>query len=1018
MTANKNQVGWRFFRYCSEGRVIQISLLLLAMVSTPAVQAQWQAPPDAPDPACAGIGWVQDEQGAIYTAVPDPGYPITSFTLFRWTKCGGWQVIGGVGSSIGAEVGAAAMFAKGSDIYFAGSFDETEQVDQGTVIPTVNITKFNVDTGTWSAVGDNSMAIAVTCLCVDSANKVYVGTGLSSQPGTLNLNEFLVWDGSIWSAVGGGVWDSVLTRYQIGITALATDGTSVYVAGSFDHGQHGPLHTPSLMKWDGSSWKDMGTWPQLQPPVFNYYKNNAGDDPVIRSIAISGNEVWVTGVFTGPCQTCIPTPPPVNLARFDANGGGEILPYTDTDTGPDRTQGGDQLITVGGTVYFAGAFTSVAGQTAYGFAQYANGSWQSISGNGADLLTSDGYEWVPATGAYISADANAVYLVGDIMQAGTVSCDGTIRWLLNDSTEPFSSCDVTLGPGSYSPNGFSFPVYGQPGSGWQAESSTDDVNWQPVRSPFTLWGGSSVFTDSDPFPNQYTFYSVFNNCCQGPVMAFTQVGADASAWWPLDDNATEVAGGLNGTLDGTAGFTTGAIGLGMTTSTKPSGVTVPDAADLDFGVGADFSIDCWIQPQNAITSYGVMEILSKRLVSGGLTEGYELCVANGQVVFQMSSTMNSPLSAGWTGPDLRDGAWHHVAVTVQRSSGSGGIIYVDGSVIATFNPTSQSGSLGTTASLLLGMHPDPNLDCNFRGGIDEAAMYNRVLSATEVQTLHNKGTRPASGLVAWWRLEGDMTDSAGANNGSLAGSLEFASSEVSDGLLLSAKPAGVTVADAPALNFGSGVDFTLETWIQPQQATTSYGVMEMLSKRLVSGGATEGYELCVANGQVVFQMSSTMNSPLSAGWTGPDLRDGAWHHVAVTVQRSSSTGGTIYVDGAVIATFNPTSQSGSLATSAPLLIGEHPDPSLDCNFRGGIDEPTLYAEALTALQIKSIYLAGKTGKYRSMGNNLVLAQQAWEIPSATMQVALLSASPTNGAAAAPIQEVSAPTYATNGVSGQ
>ncbi len=297
-------------------------------------------------------------------------------------------------------------------------------------------------------------------------------------------------------------------------------------------------------------------------------------------------------------------------------------------------------------------------------------------------------------------------------------------------------------------------------------------------------------------------------------------------------------------------------------------------------------------------------------------------------------------------------------------------------------------------------------------------MYNRVLSATEVQTLHNRGTRPASGLVAWWKLEGDTTDSAGAHNGSLVGSLEFASSEVSDGLLLSAKPAGVTVSDAPALNFGSGVDFTLETWIQPQHANTSYSVMEMLSKRLVSGGSTEGYEFCVVNGQVVFQMSATMNSPLSAGWTGPDLRDGVWHHVAVTVQRSSSSGGTIYVDGEPIVAFDPTSQSGSLATSAPLLIGEHPDPSLDCNFRGGIDEPTLYAEALTALQVKSIYLAGKTGKYRATGNNMVLAQQSWEVPSTSLQAAVMSASSTNCVPAVPVQEVSAPTYATNGVSAQ
>ena len=138
--------------------------------------------------------------------------------------------------------------------------------------------------------------------------------------------------------------------------------------------------------------------------------------------------------------------------------------------------------------------------------------------------------------------------------------------------------------------------------------------------------------------------------------------------------------------------------------------------------------------------------------------------------------------------------------------------------------------------------------------------------------------------------------------------------------------------------------------------------MEMVSKRIVSGGATEGYELCLANGQVVFQMSATLSSPLSAGWVGPDLRDTHWHHVAVTVQRNSTTGGNIYVDGQVICNFNPTSQSGSLSTSAPLLIGMHPDPSLDCNFRGGIDELAMYGRALTAAEIGAIYNTGSKGK--------------------------------------------------------
>lgn len=436
------------------------------------------------------------------------------------------------------------------------------------------------------------------------------------------------------------------------------------------------------------------------------------------------------------------------------------------------------------------------------------------------------------------------------------------------------------------------------------------------------------------------------------------------SWWTFEANTTDVMGTNDGAPVRSVSTTQAVVNGGLNLSGKPAGATINTADDLNFGSGVDFSIDAWVNPALANTSYGVMELVSKRLAPNNYqTQGYELCLVNGKVVFQMASVLGSPLSAGWTGSDLRDGLWHHVAVTVQRSLANGGKIYVDGNLLVTFDPTSQSGSLATSAPLLIGMHPLTSLDCNFRGGVDEVALYSRALTVAEVQTLHNLGTRPSVGLVGWWPLEGDATDVSGAaHTGAITSTLAPCLGEVGFGYSISGKPGGVTVSDAADLNFASGVDFSLELWVQPQVATTSYGVMEMASKRIVSGGQTKGYELCLVNGQVVFQMSATMGSPLSAGWTGPDLRDGHWHHVAVTVQRGSTSGGQIYVDGVLIASFNPTSQQGDLSTTASLLMGLHPDSSLDGNFRGNMDEVSLYRRALSAAEVGATYAAGPCGK--------------------------------------------------------
>ena len=86
---------------------------------------------------------------------------------------------------------------------------------------------------------------------------------------------------------------------------------------------------------------------------------------------------------------------------------------------------------------------------------------------------------------------------------------------------------------------------------------------------------------------------------------------------------------------------------------------------------------------------------------------------------------------------------------------------------------------------------------------------------------------------------------------------------------------------------------------------------------------SHGYTLSLRNGKLGFQISDSLDAPM-LDWeqNGQDLRDGLWHHVAATVQRASTNGVQLYVDGQVIATFDPTPASGidlwpSAATAAP-----------------------------------------------------------------------------------------------------
>ena len=218
-----------------------------------------------------------------------------------------------------------------------------------------------------------------------------------------------------------------------------------------------------------------------------------------------------------------------------------------------------------------------------------------------------------------------------------------------------------------------------------------------------------------------------------------------------------------------------------------------------------------------------------------------------------------------------------------------------------------------------------------------------------------------SGLVALWSGEGNGNDSAGRNNATVPRGVTYVPARVGRGYKLNGRnqrsdTPRIIVPDAPDLNFDANQDFSITAWIKAERAVTDYGVMDIVDKRIASGGTAEpnGYELCLLNGQITCQMRLQ-----NFGMIGPDLRDGRFHHVAWTMSRNSATGGNLYVDGAVVATFDPTPYPGTLVNGEPLRIGNHSAVTINCFFTGIIDEVGIYNRALSSSEIKVIYTEQK-----------------------------------------------------------
>jgi hypothetical protein len=431
------------------------------------------------------------------------------------------------------------------------------------------------------------------------------------------------------------------------------------------------------------------------------------------------------------------------------------------------------------------------------------------------------------------------------------------------------------------------------------------------------------------------------------------------SWWRAEGNGNDAVNGNTAVLINGTGFTNGEVGQGFSFDGVNDELIVSNSPTINIGTN-DFSIEGWIKAFPNSTAYNLNTIIDKRF---NQTIGYEFTLESGSLHLRLSSTPGSDGTGGTEGPDLRDGTFHHVAVSVTRSSSTGIVFYVDGAAVGAADPTSQQGSLSNSAVMVIGEH-SAGLNTYFDGVIDELSLYGRALSIAEIQSIYAAGAAgkcvsapppncvtPPFGMVSWWRAEGNANDSADGNNGVLQGGATFAPGEVGQAFSFNGTNASIQVADAPNLRFTNAM--TVEAWIFPNR----WGghTREIVSKW--EGGSEQRSYDCnlTVDGRFNCGISPDGTSSATGVSSTNTIPTNAWSHVAAVYDGVSLS---LYVNGQFDSAV--ALATGIFAGTAPLVIGS--TLVSGAFFDGLIDEPTVYNRALTASEIAGIYNAGSAGK--------------------------------------------------------
>jgi alpha-tubulin suppressor-like RCC1 family protein len=284
-------------------------------------------------------------------------------------------------------------------------------------------------------------------------------------------------------------------------------------------------------------------------------------------------------------------------------------------------------------------------------------------------------------------------------------------------------------------------------------------------------------------------------------------------------------------------------------------------------------------------------------------------------------------------------------LTVLTNDGSGGFDLA-GSFIA------GNGPIGITAA-----------DVNGDGKLDLicANSYDNTLSVLTNGTPFPVPpcAAPPSGLVGWWKGDGNTLDSFGGNNG-VNQNVTYSNGVVGHAFAFDPENysygtyTGIQIADQPAYALTNSL--SIEGWVRPR------GNGYIIFWRGDNRPGLDPYVVSMqANNTVLFQISDANGNGANVGTT---LAYNQWCHLAATLDGASGTM-SIYTNGVLAAQTNTTVRPfGALiqGDSPGVGIGNLNDGQNNFPFLGDIDEISLYSRALTAGEIQSIYNAGSAGK--------------------------------------------------------
>tara|TARA_R100000329_G_scaffold61049_1_gene54560 strand:+ start:1836 stop:4865 length:3030 start_codon:yes stop_codon:yes gene_type:complete len=365
-----------------------------------------------------------------------------------------------------------------------------------------------------------------------------------------------------------------------------------------------------------------------------------------------------------------------------------------------------------------------------------------------------------------------------------------------------------------------------------------------------------------------------------------------------------------------------------------------------------FSVSMWVKSSDWTQSYVT---LFNAYDNDGTNGGASFGVHNDKAWIFAAGGASSPSHYVSTGTSLTDNAWQHL---VYRVSGTSLKAYLNNSEVLDVTIGSNL-AYRTNHNFNIGAREitgtsGTNIYGYVNADIDQFRYFTSALTTDQISTLYNSGNGETACVhtatttdvdypttnVAYYKFDNSAEDShSGTYDGTQVGDVEYRFGKYGQAAVFNGSNSYITV---PNLAGFTNYNFTMSFWFNSTSTATQYfmdfrnPIYMEFGYDIGSGAYNNTYSFVIYTG-TQYAVHSSAN-----------LRDGNWHHIAVTYDGATLK---MYIDNAspITSTINDNTQS---AGSGNVIGGAVGGSSI---MDGKIDQLRIFSSELSSSQVTQLY---------------------------------------------------------------